>query len=193
MNDQNATPDDMWTTLAHLLRPQGRKGELLADLMTDFPERFAERESVSLRRQDGQTEAAVVEAHWLPVGKNAGRIVLKFQGIDSIEAADLIAGFDVIIPHEQRAELEEDHQYIADLMDCTLLDGEHTVGIIEDVHFPTSSTGTRLSEAAPLLVVRSLHGDELLIPFAKDWIESLDVPAKRIEMRLPDGLLEING
>lgn len=193
MNDQAASDDQAWVTLAHLLRPQGRKGELLADLLTDFPERFAERQSVFLRSPGGLPEAAVVEAYWLPVGKNAGRVVLKFQDIDSIESAERLAGFHVVIPSDQRIELEEDREYIADLLDCTLVDGEHTIGIVEDVHFPTNATGSRLAEAAPLLVVRSPRGDELLIPFARDWIETIDVPAKRIAMKLPDGLLEING
>ena len=182
-----------WVTLAHLLRPQGRKGEVLAELLTDFPERFDERHSVFFLKLDGAIEAADIEAHWLPVGKNAGRVVLKFAGINSITDAERIAGFDVVIPREERAPLNEDEQYIADLVGCTLIDGEHVVGIIEDIHIPTNTAGTRLSEAAPLLVVRSPSDDELLIPFAKAWIQFIDIDAKRIEMRLPEGLLEING
>ncbi|WP_263385238.1 ribosome maturation factor RimM [Granulicella arctica] len=193
MAAQHAEGREDWTILAHLLRPQGRKGELLAELLTDFPERFAERQSVSLRKGDGSLEAATVEQHWLPVGKNAGRVVLKLQGIDSINDAERLSGFDLVVPVEERIELEDDTEYIADLLDCTVVDGERTVGIVEDVHFPTSSTGSRLSEAAPLLVVRSPNGDELLIPFAKEWVQAIDVPGKRIQMKLPEGLLEING
>ncbi len=188
MSDQ-----EKWVTLAHLLRPQGRKGEVLAELLTDFPERFADRSGISLRKQDGSTTAATIEAHWLPVGKNAGRVVLKFTGTDSINDAEGLAGLDVVVPLEQRAALDEDEQYIADLVGCTLVDAEHVVGIVEDIHFPTNAAGARLSEAAPLLVVRSAHDDELLIPFAKEWIQSIDTVAKRIEMHLPEGLLEING
>ncbi len=182
-----------WTVLAHLLRPQGRRGELLAELLTDFPERFADRPGVSLRDAKGAFEALIVESHWLPVGKNAGRVVLKFQGIDSITDAERLAGSDVVIPTETRIALDEETEYITDLLDCTLVDNEHTIGVVEDVHFPTSAAGTRLADAAPLLVIRAPNGDELLIPFAKAWIQSIDVPGKRLEMRLPDGLLEING
>ncbi len=198
MIDQ-AAPDsndpESWVTLAHLLRPQGRKGELLAELLTDFPDLFAERRQVSLRRPNGAIEPATIESHWLPVGKNAGRIVLKFAGIDSITNAERLAGFDVVIPREDRAPLDEDEQYIADLIGCTLVDGDHTIGIVEDIHIPTNTAGARLSEAAPLLVVRSAASpdDEILIPFAKAWIQSIDIPAKRLEMRLPEGLLDING
>ena len=69
-----------WIVLAHILRPQGRKGEVLADLFTDFPERFGEHPQVWLapagfadQAAAGDAakvgaEAAEVAAHWLPVG-----------------------------------------------------------------------------------------------------------------------------
>jgi 16S rRNA processing protein RimM len=189
-----ANEHSAWTVLAHLLRPQGRKGELLAELLTDFPERFADRPGLALRKPDGATQPATIESHWLPVGKNAGRVVLKFQGIDSINDAERLNGLEVVIPAEARAELDDDDaEYIADLLGCTLLDAEHTIGVVEDVHFPTNTAGARLEDAAPLLVILSPTGDEILIPFAKAWIQKMDIPGKRIEMRLPEGLLEING
>ena len=88
-----------WIVLAHLLRPQGRKGEVLAELFTDFPERFEEQRRVFLAAPgfDGdQAEARAVEvaAFWLPVGKNDGRVVLKFAGIDTISDAETVAGLE---------------------------------------------------------------------------------------------------
>lgn len=182
-----------WTVLAHLLRPQGRKGELLAELLTDFPERFADRQGIALRKPDGSTQPVIVVSHWLPLGKNAGRIVLKFEHIDSINDAERLNGLDVVIPTEDRVALEDDATYIADLLDCTLVEGEHLIGTVEDVHFPVNAAGARIEEAAPLLVVLSPAGEEILIPYAKAWILKLDIPNKRVEMRLPEGLLEING
>ena len=84
-----ANSDPSWVVLAHLLRPQGRKGELLADLLTDFPERFEDRKQVFLASEGFSGPASAARAadavsFWLPVGKNAGRIVLHFAGIDSI-------------------------------------------------------------------------------------------------------------
>ena len=202
MEDPATTKPEDWVILARLLRPQGRKGELLADLFTDFPERFTDRQGISLRNPAGVRRPATVESHWLPVGRNAGRIVLKLEGIDTISDAETLAGFDLVVPPEQRVSLldEEEEaderytaQYIADLLDCTLFDGERSVGLVHDVHFPTSSTGVRLDEAAPLLVLLSPTGDEVLVPFARSWIESIDIAQKRIVMRLPEGLLDING
>ncbi|WP_263365277.1 ribosome maturation factor RimM [Edaphobacter bradus] len=187
-----------WIVLAHLLRPQGRKGELLADLLTDFPERFSQRASVFLAPQGfkgSRSEAREVEviSSWLPVGRNQGRVVLHFAGIDSITDAESVAGLDVIVPLEERLPLDEESVYISDLVGCVVYNGSSPVGLIEEVQFPATPDGSRrLDEAAPLLVVRAEKGDEVLIPFAKAFLRNVDTKAKRIEMMLPAGLLEVN-
>lgn len=187
-----------WIVLAHLLRPQGRKGELLAELLTDFPERFESQRRVSLAPLNfagKDTEARTVEvvSFWLPVGKNEGRIVLQFVGIDSITAAEGIAGLDVIVPYEERVPLDDESEYISDLIGCTVYDRSTAVGIIDDVQFPsTPDGGRRLAEAAPLLAVVSPDGDEILIPFAKAFLVGVNVKERRVDMTLPEGLVEVN-
>jgi 16S rRNA processing protein RimM len=170
-------------TLAHLLRPQGRKGELLAELLTDFPEKFTGR--AVLLGETGYT----IESYFLPTGRNAGRVVLKFANVDSINDAEKLNGLDVTIPEEDRAPLEEDAAYISDIVGCTVLDGEREVGLVEDVDAPAGSVTLDL---ASMLVVRSADGAEHLVPFVKAYIVSIDIAAKQIRMRLPEGLLEIN-
>jgi 16S rRNA processing protein RimM len=187
-----------WIVLAHLLRPQGRKGELLAELFTDFPERFEEQRRVFLAAPgfDGdQAEARAVEvaAFWLPVGKNDGRVVLKFDGIDTISEAETIAGLDAVIPRGERLPLEDESVYISELIGCTVYDGPQEIGVVRDVQFAmTADGGRRLDDAAPLLAVASVEGDEILIPFVKAFLVNVDTEAKRIEMTLPEGLVEVN-
>jgi len=187
-----------WVVLAQLLRPQGRRGELLAELLTDFPERFEDRPRVFLAPANyGGSESGAraihVTAHWLPLGKNAGRIVLGFEGIDSISKAELLAGLDVIVPMEERLELDEDAEYIADLIGCAVFDGARPIGTVDSVDFPTTPDGTRrLEDAAPLLTVLTPDGLEVLIPYVREFLVSLDVAAKRIDMTLPEGLLDLN-
>src|ERR1700678_251956 len=187
-----------WILLAHLLRPQGRKGEVLAELFTDFPERFDDQRRVFLAAPgfDGeQAEArpAEVVAFWLPLGKNEGRVVLQFAGIDTISDAESIAGKDVIVPHEERLPLDEESVYISELIGCTVYDGTVPVGIVEDVQFAMSADGgRRLDGASPLLAVTSHEGDEILIPFAKAFLVAVDTEEKRIDMNLPEGLVEVN-
>ncbi len=174
-------------TLAHLLRPQGRKGELLAELLTDFPEKVTGR--VVQIGPEGKSAEYTIESYFLPTGRNAGRVVLKFANVDSINDAEKLNGLDVTIAEEERAPLEEDEAYISEVVGCAVFDGEREVGMVEDVEAPA---GSETLDLASMLVVKSSEGDEYLIPFVKAYIVSIDTTAKRIVMRLPDGLLEIN-
>jgi 16S rRNA processing protein RimM len=187
-----------WVVLAHLLRPQGRKGEVLAELFTDFPERFEDQRRVFLAApgfdgEEAEARSAEVVAFWLPVGKNEGRVVLQFAGIDTISDAESIAGQDVLVPREERLRLDDDSVYVSEMIGCTVYDGALPVGVVEEVQFAmTADGGRRLEDAAPLLAVRSPEGDEILIPFAKAFLVAVDTGAKRIEMMLPEGLIEVN-
>lgn len=191
-------PHSPWVVLAHLLRPQGRKGELLAELLTDFPNRFHERSMVFLASPDFDGTAAdarsvEVASFWLPVGRNEGRIVLKFDGVNSINEAEELAGLDVLVPAEERMPLEADSVYISELTGCTVYDGATVIGVVTGVEFPSTPDGVRrLEEAAPLLEVAAPNGGEILIPFVQAFLVHLDVEAKRIEMALPIGLVDVN-
>jgi 16S rRNA processing protein RimM len=199
---------EQWIVLARILRPQGRKGEVLADLFTDFPDRFDQRprvwlapqgfaesafEPAALTPSSATPRSAEVAAHWLPTGRNAGRIVLHFAGVTTIEQAELLAGDEVIIPLEERLPLEEGAAYISDLIGSTVYDSGIPLGIVESVEFATTPDGTRrLDDAAPLLAVRAPNGEELLIPFAQAFLLDLDLPGRAIRMSLPEGLATIN-
>ena len=185
------------TVLAHLLRPQGRRGELLAELLTDFPERFTERKDLHLAPPGfhGElTEARPVHVvtSWLPVGKNRGRIVLALEGIGSITEAEALTGLDVVVPEDGRILLPEDSSYVSDLTGCFVFDGQILVGEVVGVDFPASSDGARLDDVPALLEVRSSDGSEVLIPFVKAFLKSIDLPGKKIVFELPDGLVDVN-
>ncbi|MGA2350015.1 MAG: ribosome maturation factor RimM [Terracidiphilus sp.] len=222
-------PED-WVWLARIRRPQGRKGEVFADVLTDFPEKFSERKrlwllnasaaekssQIGLKSQGatsivpqthqasghdfsraanstkntrplapgGQFPREVELAdHWL----HKGGVVLHFAGVDSISAAETLNGLIVAIPLAQRAALGEDEFYTGDLIGCTLVDVAQTepviVGEIEEVD--------RNSGPVALLVVRGAAG-EVLVPFAKSYLRNVDLAAKRVEMALPEGLVELN-
>lgn len=194
-----------WTTLAHLLRPQGRKGELLAELLTDFPERFEHGARVFLAPPEfsgpeSEARLITVSGHWLPVGRNHGRIVLHFAAIDSIEAAETLTGLDVLVPADERIELDDDAEYISDLLDCEVYAVEPAqpeaptrIGRVTAVDFAMSPDGIRrLPDTAPLLTVRTDAGEEILIPYVQSFLLNLDPANHRIDMQLPPGLLDLN-
>lgn len=179
-----------WVLLARLIRPHGRKGELVAEVLTDFPERFHDRKRVYLippKSVGTRPREIRLESFWYL----RSRIVLKFEGIDSINDAEPLRHFEVAIPHAERAPLERGAVYVSDLIGCAVMDlnregGE--IGEVVDVDRGSSST--------ELLVLRrrGLHmpDAEVLIPFVREYLVRIDVEARRIEMRLPEGLLDIN-
>ncbi len=188
---------EQWVWLALIRRPQGRKGEVFADILTDFPEKFAERRQLWLLRDTsvaGRAKSAAVKANPAPrkvelIGhwQHKGGIVLHFADVDSISAAEELTGLVVAIPLAERAKLAEDEIYIGDLIGCTLVDvaGAHPaeIGKIEDVD--------RTAGPVALLVVRGAPG-EVLVPFAKSYVRRVDVEGRRVEMTLPDGLADLN-
>jgi len=195
-----STPE--WIQLALLLRPQGRRGELLAEPMTDLPEVFAAGRTVWLTPANAaapasQTQPTTLENHWFPTGKNAARIVLKLSGCDSISEAESLAGKQLMVPAGEMPALDADTFFVGDLLGCSLYDGDALVGKVVDLHFATSPDGrTRLEDAAPLLAVE-LTGDNapedpepILVPFVRAWLTSVDLAIKRITMHLPAGLFD---
>ncbi len=181
-----------WYTLASIVRPQGRRGEVLADLLTDFPDQFTGTAELCLTRPDGSRSAVTIEEHWMPTGRNAGRVVLKLAGVDSITDAEGIAGSKVQMRQSERVDLDQHTYYVTDLVGCTLLEGGTEIGVVVDLHFPLNSEGRRLQDAASLFVVQRADGDEVMVPFVNAFVEEIDMAAKIIRMKLPTGLLELN-
>jgi 16S rRNA processing protein RimM len=58
----DAEQTNKWVWLARIRRPQGRKGEVFADVLTDFPEKFAERRRLWLIA-DPDSPRAKAEMH----------------------------------------------------------------------------------------------------------------------------------
>jgi 16S rRNA processing protein RimM len=175
---------------------------LLSDLLTDLdPEtQFATGRLVTLTPAQATEPApgatpTTIESFFLPTGKNAGRIVLKLAGCDSISQAELLAGRQLMVPASEMPALDEDTFYVSDLIGCTLFNGATAAGEVVDVQFATTPDGkTRLPEAAPLLGIHLTNtpedADLTLIPFVRAHLESVDLPNKRITMNLPEGLME---
>jgi 16S rRNA processing protein RimM len=205
----NGTSTSSWFPIARLLRPQGRRGEILADPLSDLPGLFDVTHDVVLAAADAAAPASGspplrIEEHWLPTGKNAGRVVLKLSGCDSISAAEALAGQQLLIARSQLPTLDPGTFFVGDLLGCTVYNttadnpAGDPIGTIVDVEFATAPDGrTRLEDAAPLLAVELAEltsstppPEPVLIPFVLDWIDSIDITARRITMHLPDGLLE---
>ena len=163
-------------------RTHGNRGEVIVNSLTDFPEdRFHEGAQLTTRRNDGSLttlEVATMRMH-------QGRPVILFSGIGSMNDAELLAGMELRVADEQGdpEQLEEGEYFQRDLIGCEVVTEEG-----ESIGRVTAIDGDR---SATRLVVRGRR-NELLIPLVAA-ICTVDIAAKRITVRPPEGLLELNG
>jgi 16S rRNA processing protein RimM len=159
----------------------------MAELHTDFPERFNERRQLSGLTPNGTRRGLQLEEYWF----HKGGVVLKFAGVDSISDAQQLVGLELQVPFEQRTELEAGATYVSDLLGCevwtTTTSCSELLGTVAEVQFGAGE--------APLLVVRVTNGraeQEVLVPYAEEFLRSADFQRRRIEMELPEGLLTVD-
>jgi 16S rRNA processing protein RimM len=195
---------ERWVAVAHILRPRGNKGEVAAELLTDFPQRLTGlREAfVGDSVEIPGPRRVQIKACWLSQN-HLGQAVFHFEGCSSINDAEKFRGQDVFLPIEQRVTLPAGHYFISDLIKCSVFEcvreaspvasspcsmspALSLLGSVTDVQF----TGEGVS-GTPLLVVDAREG-ELLIPLAEDICTGIDVGGRRIEVVLPEGLRDLN-
>jgi 16S rRNA processing protein RimM len=157
--------------VARLIRARGNRGELAAESLTAQPERFQRLTRVYL--EPSQREVEVEEVWW-----HQDRPIFKFKGVDTISDAETLANQQVCVPIEERIELAPGEFFYSDLVGCEVWQGERRIGKVSG----WSETG------GPVLLEVGPH----LIPFVPDLCPQVDVAARRIEVRLPDGFLELN-
>ncbi len=175
---ETPTGADELISVARIARPQGVCGEVIADLLTDFPERFAELDSALVKHSSGEISVLKLDRSRL----HKGRVLLKFAGCDSIEQAEKLRGASVMVTRDQLVKLPEDTFFDFDLVDCEVLTTEgRVIGRI---------TGVQRYGAAPLLVVQDEEKREHLIPFTMQICIEIDVTRKRIVVDPPEGLIE---
>lgn len=176
-------------TVARILRPWGRRGEVAAEILTDFPERLT-----------------TIRQAWLADGHNAprrvillscrihlGQAIFHFEGLNTISDAERIRGLEVQVPLDERIPLGVGRYYITDLIGCQIWPeiAATPLGVVADVQRAGDEQKPGQPEAW-VLVVKADAG-EILIPLAAEICTRIDTAAKRIDVRLQEGLLELNG
>jgi len=189
--------------LAHILRPRGNKGEVAAELLTDFPQRLTGlREAFVGDGRQTAPRPIQIKACWLSQN-HPGQAVFHFEGCTSINDAEKFRGQDVFLPIEQRVSLPAGQYFISDLIGCSVFEAGREGSPVASSPCSMSSAPTLLGSVTgvqptgegvsgtPLLVVDTRKG-ELLIPLAEDICTNINPAARRIDVLLPEGLRELN-
>ncbi len=188
--------------VARIIRPRGNKGEVLAELFTDFPARLSSRLQIFLRQAQNEPRAIGLQNFWVD-RNHPEHGIFHFEGCSSIDAAEKLRGLEVLIPIADRVKLPAGKYFVSDLIGCSVFENPvaeaklsspacameeapRVVGTVRDVFFPGERTA-----GTPLLQVQTATG-ELLVPLAEDICRSIDVAARRIDVTLPEGLSELN-
>jgi len=192
--------------VARILRPRGNKGQVAAELPTDFTERLTQLTEVFLRASSGAAAAeprlTPLKACWLSQN-HKGQAVFHFEGCHSIAEAEKFRGLEVLLPIEKRMTLSAGQYFVDDLMGCLVFENFAEPSIVSSSPCSLASAPSLLGvvkevqiagegvAGTPLLVVDTSAG-ELLIPLAEDICKSINTAARRIDVVLPDGLRDLN-
>lgn len=203
MSSSSDSPPRKFVTVARVLRARGNKGEVAAELLTDFPDRLKALTEVFLTAAGSSSPREMALRSFWVDRNHPGQCVFHFGGSTSIDDAEKFRGFDVCVPWEQRAVLPSGSYFVTDLIGCSVFElpsASSTVasspcsmpqvpallGLVRDVYFPGEG-----QPGTPLLALDTPRG-ELLVPLAEDICKSVSVAARRIEVLLPEGLRDLN-
>lgn len=164
--------------IARAVKTHGLKGEVVAELLTDFPERFEDLDEVVLVSPSGEQQTGSIEEFWF----QKDRVVLKIGGYDHVDAAKQLIGYEFAVPESDRVELEEDEFYDWELEGCTVKVGDESIGQVRSV---MKTGGTEI------LVISDEAGKERLVPLAAPIVVKIDAEAKTIVVDPPEGLFDL--
>jgi 16S rRNA processing protein RimM len=164
--------------VARLMRPHGLSGEISAEVLTDFPERFVPGARFVWQR--GGDESPLTLSSARPHGR---RWLLAFEGVSDAEGARALCGGDLGVEEADAFPAPEGFFYSHEIRGwrCENVDGQ-PLG---------EATELEASPAGPMLSVDTGGGRIALVPFVYGIVVRMDREARRIVLNPPEGLLEL--
>jgi 16S rRNA processing protein RimM len=165
--------------VGRVARTHGIRGHVLVNPETDFvAERFHEGAQFWTRVDGREQVLTIADAR-----VEGRRPILAFDGYHTMEAADGLAGAELRVPESSLQALPDGSYYLHQLIGCRVVTIEGT---------PVGEVGRVDGGAgAAVLAVNGSRG-EVLVPLAQEICVGIDVGARLIRVRMPEGLLELN-
>ncbi len=168
-----------YLVVGSLRRAHGVRGEMVMEVVTDFPERL----------KPG-TRVFVGPAHEARVIRSARThsegLLIKFRGVDSPEDAARYRNRSVFVTAADRPPLPEGHYYEHQVIGFSVVEdeSEEIVGTLRSI----MHTG-----ANDIYVVARPDGSEVLLPVIASVILNLDPASRTIRVHLLPGLIDDRG
>ena len=163
--------------LGEIIKTHGLNGEVSISLDVDFPDDYQNLESVFLEQQ-GKLIPFFIDT----IQINGNKALVKFEDIDSLDDAKSIIKAKLYLSLSLLPELEKSQYYFHDLVDCEVFEVGSKLGIVKEV---IDLNGNQL-------LAVDVEDKEVLIPLKDEILIKVDVGAKKVNVKLPDGLLDIN-
>ncbi len=166
-------------SVGKIVKPQGIKGEVKAEIITSFPEHFFELDELFID-VNGKLQAYSVES----VRISDRFVFIKFSDVHTRNDAERLRNKSLLIPENELLALGEDEFYIHNLIGMEAVDEDGLLlGQISDVV---------QNESGDIYILKNSDNNEILIPAVKDFIREINQDEKRIVIRVIDGLLDVN-
>ena len=170
--------DDL-VVIGEATRAYGLRGELRVVPQTDHPERFGRiRECILWDPRDGGRTVRRVRG----VRRQGDVVLLSLEGCDTPEAAAALAGRLVALPRTEALPPPPGHVYPWQLVGCRVT--------TEDGRLVGDLSGVEPAPGQALWVVQGPEREHL-IPAVPEIVLEVDVAARRVVIRPPEGLLEL--
>ena len=162
--------------IGQIVNKNGLKGVVKVNPFTDDISKFEELKYVYIQLKSELKKVKIEQVRY-----NKNQVLLKLEGIDSIEEAEKYRNFYLKTEKESQEDLGEDTYYIVDLIGIDVYsDKNEYLGKIEDV-FPTGSND--------VYVVKDNLGKQILIPAIADVVKEVDLKNKKMIINLIPGLV----
>ncbi|MBP7401857.1 MAG: 16S rRNA processing protein RimM [Clostridia bacterium] len=165
--------------VGRILAPHGVRGEMKIEPLTEDPSRFDGLEKCLLVAPDEKERR---EARILSIRPFGGYLLVAVEGIGTREEARAAAGWFLSVPREDAIPLPPGRYFIFDLIGCGVFEDGQRLGTLRDV----LQTG-----ANDVYVVARDGRRDLLVPVIEPVVQCVDIEARRIDVRLPEGLSDI--
>lgn len=162
--------------IGQIVNTFGIKGMVKVKPFTDNIERFSNLEKIYIKNKSGQTEYKIQEVKY-----HKNMVLIKFEGIENPEQADLLRNSYLIVDRETEESLEPGRYYIVDMIGLDVFtDDNEYLGKLEDIY----NTGSN-----DIYVVKNELGKQILLPAIEDVIKNIDMDNKKVIVHLIPGLV----
>lgn len=161
--------------LGQIVNVKGLKGEVKLNSFAEDNTIFERLPKVFLKRK-----SEIIEKKIQKVGYNKNQVILKFEDCNSIDEAETLRNYYLLVKRTDLEELPEGVYYIADLIGLEVYTEEgELLGKVDDIY----STG-----ANDIYVVKDEMGKQKLLPGIDEVIKKTNLEEGKIIVHLIEGL-----